>query len=54
MAMGLPQERQGVNIDGLFNIEKYPKDRILKNAAGDDIILVNKSSNRFAPNTITH
>ena len=52
-AFDLPQQRERVNVDGLLNIGKYPKERILKNAVGNDIILVSKSKIRFAPNTIT-
>lgn len=52
-AMGLPQQRERINVDSLLNIGKYPKDKILKNAVGNDIILVNKTKLTFAPNTIT-
>ena len=51
--MGLPQQRERVSVDGLKNIGQFPKDRILKNAAGNDIIKVDKASLRFAPNSIT-
>ncbi|MBQ3299807.1 MAG: hypothetical protein IJG99_05910 [Ruminococcus sp.] len=52
-AMNLPQQRERISVDGLNNIAKFSKERILKNAVGNDIILVNKSTIRFAPNTIT-
>ena len=51
--MGLPQQRERVTIDGLNNIGQFPKEKMLKNAIGDDIILTNKSSTKFAPYTIT-
>ena len=46
-------QRERINVDSLLNIGKYPKDKILKNAVGNDIILVNKTKLTFAPNTIT-
>lgn len=52
-AMNLPQQRERVSVDGLKKIGQFPKEKMLKNAIGDDIILTNKSSIKFAPNTIT-
>ena len=52
-AMNLPQQRERVMVDGLKNIGQIPKDKILKNAIGDDIIIVNKTTLRGIPNSIT-
>ncbi len=51
--MGLPQQRERVTIDGLNNIGQFPKEKMLKNAIGNDILKTNKTTLTGVPDVIT-